>query len=451
MTNNLGLFVFLPIESYRRELDYKINLARYFCAQGFSVIIGDSVRLRDYLMLTRHKGAFIEKGGIPDPNYYIKLRNKGIVTYDLCEEGAFSGSYWIEEQSVRNTIKVMARIFLWGNFQYNDLASKCNEQEVLEKFFISGHPSFEISQPKYRKVFQAFNHLTEDEPYILINTNFACSSKTLEEEAIITKRPKKHEQLLEEYFKYSLNQFEKFKLNIHEIIKAFPLEKFVIRPHPVEKESVYIKEFGDYKNVTISNQYTINVALSKAKLVIHKDCSTALQAYLMGIPVISLNYGDSDKKVHAWSLNFGALPENMSETKTLIKDIIEHGTYGSTLDKKISILARKTIAEYFEKVPGASCRIVDYIKNDCMNHPYHFSMETKQRISFIQYLKMNIDNMLPSCFQFTSLTDFDVKLREIKNKLELFEKYDPIGCYIKARKIRKKLFYLGSNTNIKVI
>ena len=55
-------FIFLPIENYRRELDYKVILARQFISNGFKVIIGDSVRIRDYLKITKHHGAFLEKG-----------------------------------------------------------------------------------------------------------------------------------------------------------------------------------------------------------------------------------------------------------------------------------------------------------------------------------------------------------------------------------------------------
>ena len=46
---------FLPVESTPRELDYKLNLARYFCNEGFDVIIGNPPFIRDELKYKNYK------------------------------------------------------------------------------------------------------------------------------------------------------------------------------------------------------------------------------------------------------------------------------------------------------------------------------------------------------------------------------------------------------------
>ncbi len=443
----MKLFVFLPLENYRRELDFKINLARFLCAEGFNVIIADSERLRDYLLITRYRGVFIEKGSLVDPNYYKKLKDKGIITYDLCEEGAFSGSYWMDEEGVVKTIKQIRKVFLWGEFQRNDLLSSCRDPHVLEKFLVTGHPSFEISQKKYLNIFNHVNPFRRKSKYILINTNFSCSTNSFDDvQAQCASRPKKYADQLSCYFKYSIEKFEIFKKDLHNIIRKFDSEVFLIRPHPVENESIYVKEFGNYSNVIISKLGTINPVLSGAKIVLHNDCSTALQAYLMGIPVISLNHGDVSEKVFRWTHDFGALPKNIDETFVLLNNLLKDENFDNEMQNSIDSSAKNTINKYFHRIDGVSDYIAKYISNDIFKERLCEGYTYKINFSFInlkRFLSLFIKYRPKKHYQKKHYeTQICINLKDIQKKLRLFEESSPISCTYKVKEIYDSFFMI---------
>ena len=83
------------------------------------MILGDAVRLRDYLKITKYTGAFLEKGVSNDPGLYEGFFDNGIITYDFSEEGAVENTYWFDDDKTLTTLKSKAirKIFLWGNYQ----------------------------------------------------------------------------------------------------------------------------------------------------------------------------------------------------------------------------------------------------------------------------------------------------------------------------------------------
>ena len=174
--------LFLPVESTPRELDYKLNIARLFCHDGFDVMIGNPPFLRDELKYKNYTGIFLEKGVNPIPEYYSLLVLKCIRIFDLGDEGASNPVYSLGYQKAIDSLKSMTQIFLWGKTQQDRLIELYSGEDVCSKYKVLGNPGFDLCLPKFRRYNQFFNPIKRT-GYILINTNFGLvNSYSIEEQ-----------------------------------------------------------------------------------------------------------------------------------------------------------------------------------------------------------------------------------------------------------------------------
>ena len=61
----------------------------------------------------------------------------------------------------------------------------------------------------------------------------------------------------------------------------------IVRPHPEENENVYKKKFLDFSNIKVTKEKTIDYWIKNSDLIIHNDCTTGIEARLLGKPVFS--------------------------------------------------------------------------------------------------------------------------------------------------------------------
>ncbi len=357
--------LFLPIESPKRELDYKLNLARHFCKAGFDVILGNPPYIRDELKYKNYRGVFLEKGVNPDPAYYKHLMQKGIYLYDLSDEGATNPVYAITHEPAIKSLHCMRKIFLWGSNQKVDLISRNPNSGLENKYIIMGTPAFDLSTARYKSFYQALKIKTLPQSYILVNTNFGCfMGYSLKEQlkacSLISPTTLK---LFKDSYQEEKTHFIDFKGILEELIISYPNEQFLIRPHPVEIQEKYDEIFKHYPNVTISKKGDINQAMSGAKIILHKDCTTAMQGYLTSIPVLSLQKGNSHSS-HKWALAFGEVPQTLEEAKEMIDYLLKNKKWDSKTQSKIDQQAHKKLKDYFHNIGTSTKEFVDFIVKD---------------------------------------------------------------------------------------
>ncbi|MDF3033469.1 MAG: hypothetical protein K0R76_423 [Alphaproteobacteria bacterium] len=442
-------FFFLPVESTPRELDYKLNLARYICAEGFDVIIGNPPFIRDELKYKNYKGGFLEKGVNPDPEYYRKLKEKNVLLYCLSDEGAAQPAFSVSYQPAVEALKTMEYIFLWGKFQKKDLVERNPDEELSAKYKVTGHPGFELSFPKYKNYHKALKHPSLPNDYILINTNFgSINGFTLEEnfEACSLISPETRKAAIEVWNKGS-NSFNKFYEWLKGIIISYPKQIFLLRPHPTEKKEIYEKYFSSFPNVIISKQGNINQVISGAKLVLHNDCTSALQSYLMGVPVISLAH-EEVKHVHArWALSFGALPQSLKEAKDLIDEVLKNKSFDPNLQAVIKKNAIATMSEMFCNIENSTKDIMSIIVSEMKRNfkdfiPYR-AVDSR---NMMQKVKCFIRGYLPLHYKVPVATHgsfLPFSKNDLKRRLDLLEKVDSFQISYKIKKIYPNTFIIS--------
>jgi surface carbohydrate biosynthesis protein len=442
---------FLPVECTPRELDYKLNLARHVCAEGFDVIIGNPPFIRDELKYKNYKGGFLEKGVNPDPGYYRNLKEKGVLLYCLSDEGAAHPAFSVSYQPAVEALKTMEHIFLWGDFQKKDLLERNPEEELNAKYNVTGYPGFEFSFSKYRDYHKRLKPFFLPNDYILINTNFgSINGFTLEEnfEACPLMSPETRKKIIESYEQEN-KSFNRFYEWLKGIITSYPEQIFLLRPHPTEKKEVYEQYFSSFPNVIISKQGNINQVISGAKLVLHNDCTSALQSYLMGVPVISLAYEELNNVHAAWSLSFGALPQSLKEIKDLIDDVLKNKSFDPSLQAMIKKNAVATISERFCNIENSTKDIISIIVSE-MKHNFKDFIPYKAIDSrnMMQKAKCFIRRYLPLHYK-TPIAGRGLLVpfskNDVKRRLDFLEKIDGLHISYKINKIYPNTFMISKS------
>lgn len=442
---------FLPVESTPRELDYKINIAKHFCNMGFDIIIGNPPFIRDELQYKNYRGVFLEKGVNPDPEYYENLKRKGILLYCLSDEGASYPAFSVTYQPAVDALKMMELIFMWGEFQVKDLLERCSDAELNKKYQVTGYPSFDLSLPKYKDYHKRFKPKELPNEYVLINTNFGSFNGSSIEEVLkaCTHMSPETFESLENSYKLEEKSFFKFYDWVVQLIKEFPKETFLIRPHPVEKIECYEKYFSDFKNVFISQEGNANQAIASAKIVLHNDCTTALQSYLMGVPVVSLAYPSRDYIHATWALDFGAQPESINEAKDIMAGLLKNKVFDVSVESAINEKASLVLSKLFANVGCSTETLISMIKpkvNEFFSDLISYKVIDKR--SLIQKIKLFIRRQLPLHYKVSSvshkaLTQFSEK--DLRERLSALEKVDGIQLPCTIKKMFPNTFFISKD------
>lgn len=429
-------------------MDYKINLARLFCKEGLNIVLGNPPFLRDELRHKNYHAIFLEKGANPDPLYYQKLCHKGIYLYDLSDEGAAEPVYSINYQPAVDSLKTMKKIFLWGNAQQDDLVWRNPDAALQEKYFIVGNPGFDLCTKKYKPFNIALKPNNIPASYILVNTNFGCKQSYrieahLEACNLISPSTK---LMMENAYKKEAMEWPIFQEWLENIIQTFPEQRFLIRPHPVEIQENYEKIFKKYKNVLISKKGNVNYMIASAKIVLHKDCSTAMQAYLMGVPSISLGGESLYKNYTAWPFHFSALPKDINEAKELVTQILATGDMVGNLKHQIDKKANTFLEQNFCNLGNSTQALVDIIVKDAEDliknlTPYKLidSRTPIQKFKLFFRKRMPLYYKVPKSARET-LVKFTKK--DIVKRLDLLESVDPMNIRLFVKKVFPNTFQI---------
>lgn len=448
----MNIFGFLPVESTLRELDYKLNLARYFSHAGFKIVLGNPPFIRDELKYGNYKGFFLEKGANPTENYYKDLRTKGIHLYDLSDEGNAKPVYSITYEPAVNALLQMNRIFLWGEAQRSDLIARNHNESLQEKYYVIGSPMFDLCCAKYRQYHVKSRPKSLPENYILVNTNFGdCNGYNIEEQlkACIGMSVESYESMVKRH-ESEAEQFATFKEWLDEIISSFPNEIFVIRPHPVEIQENYEKLFGKYSNVIVSKEGNANQIIASAKVVMHKDCTTAFQSYLMRVPVVALGGYNFAKEHTNWTVSFGEAPKSIAEAKSQIEYLIKHNNWDINTQAKIDARVKSIIAESFYDLGNSTRELSALIISDTkylFTQDEHYTFLDSRTL--LQKIKKKIRRYLPLYYKVPKASQIIMKKitkREIISKLILLEDTDPLGLKYTVKELFPNAFMISAKS-----
>lgn len=239
----------------------------------------------------------IDKGVNPGKIEFLKkLKNRGGIVFDLLEEGGvYSDMMSVLLPYHEDVLPCVDAVLLWGEAQKQIIME--NRKNIRDgQLMVTGYPSFDLLQNDKLDYYEKLSRQNKEigKGYILINTNFACFNGQIGFEE--SKRVNKNADYLyveeqrvkyQEQCEYEKKVYNYFIEMVQSLAKQLKDIRIVVRPHPAENFSNYEKHFEEISNVRVIRQGSVREWIINAKAVIHHDCTTGIESFLMGIPTIS--------------------------------------------------------------------------------------------------------------------------------------------------------------------
>ena len=308
--------ILIPIEISKRELLYKLVLCNYLASEGFNCFLGTKSNIN--LLISKFKNfIYIDKGYHMDNSEYlyekIKSNSGIIISLDEEEELLILDGSTLRNRYSKILFKFSQLVFFWGKYQ-SDLVINNNESKT--KCVISGHPRFELLKKKYSFLYEGKVKIIKQshDDFILINTNMSFGNNIRGDEFIIKNYSKRFKNI------ETLIKNDKIKIKYFSILIKKLLDKkykVVVRPHPEENEETYKKILSGFKNFHVSKEFSSIPWILASKVMIHSDCTTGVEALMLGKKSISFMHKEFDKD------HLTILPQKCSYNIGKIDDIVE--------------------------------------------------------------------------------------------------------------------------------
>jgi surface carbohydrate biosynthesis protein len=278
------------IETINRELDGILYLALHLAAKGLPMLIGDHMVGR-YALDGEDPVVFFDKDQHRKTNE--RILNKGGVVLNINAEG--QGFVDQPREMQANFAKVadfVTKICVWGENQ-QAILFKLIPEPLHNRLAVTGHPSFDLVSPTFVPYFlnEAIRR-EHGENYLLINTSFALFNHQMGFDYYMRMLAR-----MDEWKVYGTPEYQAHLKNrcdhqgrtaqaLIELAKAaairFPNRHVIVRPHPGEREAFYRERLSGLPNVFITKQGSAREWIASAGAVIHHDCTTGMEATLMG-------------------------------------------------------------------------------------------------------------------------------------------------------------------------
>ncbi len=353
--------IFLPVEIKVREFHGKLLLALTAAEAGFRVVLGGQRELRSLL----HRfppGIYIDKSiAVSKNRWFARFRRLGNVIVAWDEEGlVIHEEQYLKSRFSSRAFDLVEKFFAWGPVQRDILVRALPDRK--DDILLAGNPRFDMLRPELRSFYSpAADRLnSEHGPVILVNTNFGfCNHfKGVDEAKKLFMHSTSHgsEKFIDDWIDFQQRLFTFFVDAVPWLSSRFPDHSIIVRPHPSEGDSAWLQVADRLPNVRVSKQGNVLEWIIASDAVIHSNCTTGIEAYLMGVPSIAYRPVLSEKYETYLPNSVSTSVFSPEELQETMIDIIEAGNgekYTSSEE------AKKVAARYISHTEGV-------LSSDCI-------------------------------------------------------------------------------------
>ena len=351
-------FLYMPMEIASRELDSRLLIALFANRAGLEVIIGPKWLLQKNARWMP-KGFWIFKTLTPgDAKAMVRIKRLGHRIGAIDEEmpGLGEGAkrlHWIDKRCVDSS----EAIFCLGE------SHVCSMEAVYpddtEKLVITGNPRWDLLRPELRKLY-AEDAASIKQKYgriILINTNtgtvnsakksVAGHVRAMYRDGRMDRHSDEDQAFLDDVLEFEKANFAAIPTLARRLEQEFPEHTVVLRPHPTEKLEPYQTELGGQPRIKIIREGPAAAWLSAAEVLIHTSCTTATEAFALGLPAICFETAPSS--MHSYLLS-GALSIIAKDEDGVIKKT--DSVLSGQVTTEDTIRQREVFENYFAAQTG---------------------------------------------------------------------------------------------------
>jgi len=294
--NERRKWIYLPIEIKARELDSKVLLACVFAEAGYGVVIGP----QGFNNKKRYPpGVYFDKSLSPNKQESLRFQTEVLKNQLVCldEEGLvyMAPDLFLRIRTSIENLNLVKLIFTWGEEQLSMLSKAYPGNSA--KFRNTGSPRADIwkmtKDTLFRDRVEEYKTLYGD--FILVPSNFNAvihasgSGYTLDTfKRYDLANTDSEQQFLHGRLKYQYQLYENFLELIPSVAAEYPEKTVIIRPHPGDSIDEWERSAKDWpRNIRIIYEGSISSWIAAASVVIHNSCTSGVEAFVMGRPVLA--------------------------------------------------------------------------------------------------------------------------------------------------------------------
>lgn len=345
------MHLYIVIEITTREFDAKTFLACCAAVEGFDVIIGEEEMLRR-LAIMEPAGIYYDKSlHTQYPALFKHLRRLGhrIVVND--DEGFIIDPKAYSTHSLTQAASDGVDIHLtWGNHQ----------QKVVQKYLPDlaakstpvGNVRIDLLNKKLRPFLQKKADALKEKWGRIVLVNTRASVVNNADGAAFIKRLLESEEsgpadLLRHYIEWDSQVFQSLQEMLPVVCKRFPEHTFILRPHPSEDMTLWQKIEAEIDNAHLIREGNVHDWLLASEMVIvQHGCSTAAEAFFLGVPCLSYLPVEDDIIEHGLTDN---IAYNVPDAETICQCLA--GEHAAEMEA-MQPLWHKAAKEYVASIGG---------------------------------------------------------------------------------------------------
>lgn len=284
--------IYIPIEIFVREINPKILFTLNAINKNYRVYLGTKTGIdrviKKKIEDKNKSGFYFYKSQIVKNRKYIDKIKSAFEKFIIMDEELGVGVSNIKSTLNRRAINVneIDKFFIIGKIMMKNLIKY--KPIFKKKAVVSGWLKYDIYHKKNLNIFSSeVNEIKKKyTDFYLFSSNYgALSNKGLKARIKSNSDIKKYKDNDYFTFKQSIKDFSFLKKSFFIFFKENPKINFIIRPHPSDQLSSDWNVFEKFKNVKIINKYDIVPWIIASKGLIHRGCTTAIDAFFLKKPL----------------------------------------------------------------------------------------------------------------------------------------------------------------------
>lgn len=378
----------LIVDHPQRDLDGMVLLAAVLVARGCDVFLTPMYRIDEVLRI-RPDFVLFNYVRATNSDLIRFCREAGIRTGVLDTEGAVIYRPDIFARNAGEGLGLLDVYCVWGPRQAELIRDECSENgEILT---VTGCPRFDFLAPMWRS---AVPDAPCDADTILVNTSFPLlhprfQSREREQRELVTVAGFEPDYV-EDLYSQIESAFGEVTSILRELAVTFDAVPFVVRPHPFEDISAYDEAFEGLSNIAIVQEGSVHPWLKSSALLIHYNCTTAIEAVMLGRETVSIDTLDLPLMNQPESKAVSLSGRSIDEIKSFVRQAVEQKSI--KVPSETAQSRDKTISEWFHAVDGqSSSRVADAILEVCSKPAHQLSDdEYRRRVSAFQRQRLSL-------------------------------------------------------------